>query len=398
MTTDVKPQQSLTNITTLMVLTRLIESTIVQLFFPFLPIIAAGINISDIQMGRLLGIQGSTSLLAPLFGATADKRGYRRLIQFALFLTVLGCIIIYFSQSLTMFIIGLMIQGIGLAGSNPMLAAYLSHLLPFEKRSWGLSFLEYAWAFTGIVMIPLMGFLIDATSWRVPFLVLGILQAIAIFAFGYLPAIETEPETTITEKKPWLTQLRNFFDLGQNWRSAWAVIAVDALSKFSGLILAYTFATWLIDVYGLGATQLGQVGLLLGGADITATTLVALTGDRVGKKRSVLIGTVCGIIFFSILPLWTGTLTTALIGLILARLSFEFTFISTVVFISEQSPRQRGKLMSLRVGFGFLSTLFSTFAGPALYAQFGLVGVSLPGAVAMALALLVTWWFTVERG
>ena len=37
-------------------------------------------------MGRLLGIQSSTSLLAPFFGTTADKRGYRRLIQFCLLL------------------------------------------------------------------------------------------------------------------------------------------------------------------------------------------------------------------------------------------------------------------------------------------------------------------------
>ncbi|MEM7344404.1 MAG: MFS transporter [Chloroflexota bacterium] len=398
MTEHPKSKTSLTNITILMVFTRLIEATVVQLFFPFLPIIAAGINVSEIQMGRLLGIQSSTALIAPFFGTTADKRGYRRLIQLSLTLTVSGNIIIYFSDSLPIFTFGLFLQGIGLSGSNPLLVAYLSHLLPFERRSRGLSYLEYAWALAGLVMLPLFGWLIDATSWRVPFLILGILQATTIFAFGYLPSIRDKIETTTEQTKSLTARLREFVDLGENRNSALAVLATDSLVKFSGLSISYTFGIWLIDTYNLQASGLGQTALLLGGADICGSLLVGLTGDRLGKRRSVLIGTTFAIIFYAVLPLWNWSLPATLFGLFLSRWAFEYTFVSVLVFTSEQIPDQRGKLLSLRVGFGFVATILATFIAPALYAQFGMGGVAIPGTLGMVCAWAVTWFFTIERG
>ena len=92
-------------------------------------------------------------------------------------------------------------------------------------------------------------------------------------------------------------------------------------------------------------------------------------------------------------------MSTALVGLFLTRFAFEFTFVASLVFfISEQSPRQRGKMMSLRVGIGFLATLLASFAGPTLYTQFGMIGIAIPGAIGLALAGLVAWLLAVERG
>ena len=384
-------------VTAVIVITRLILGAGVQIFFPFLPIIAAGLNISEITLGRFLGLRGVSALVAPIFGTTADKRGYRRIIQVALLLAATGNLLIYFSQSLPVFVVGLFILGIGTSGVTPTLVAYMSHLLPFERRSRGLGMLEYTWALVGIMVLPLFGWLIDGTSWRLPFLLMGGLEIIAIFWFMNLPPVSTLPERP-TVRPALSVVLRDFFDFGANWRSAWAVLLGDSFTKFSGNILSISFGIWLLKEYGLTASRLGQVAFLLGFADICGSGLVSLVGDRLGKRRSVLVATAFGVLFFSTLPLWNQSLTTAVIGLFLARWTFEFSIVSHIVLASEQSPAQRGKMLTMRIGLGFIAVTLGSIWGPALYAAFGVAGIGVPGAISMALAWLVARFLTVERG
>ena len=107
-------------------------------------------------------------------------------------------------------------------------------------------------------MMPLIGWLIDGTSWRTPFLVLGILQAVMIFGFSTLPSIRDTLEPSDTPAQPWSARIRDFFDLGANWRSAVASLSIDALIKFSGLAVSFTFGavadrnlrSWMPVVWG----------------------------------------------------------------------------------------------------------------------------------------------------
>jgi predicted MFS family arabinose efflux permease len=69
----------------------------------------------------------------------------------------------------------------------PTLQAYLGASLPFAQLARGMGMLEYSWALTGIVGLSLMGLLIAATNWRVPFFVLSVGLVVALFIFRTLP-------------------------------------------------------------------------------------------------------------------------------------------------------------------------------------------------------------------
>jgi hypothetical protein len=64
-----------------------------------------------------------------------------------------------------------------------------------------------------------------------------------------------------------------------------------ALSYFAAMQLMIAHGVWLADQYGLdAAAELGLVAFVFGWFDLAASVSVSLFTDRIGKKRSVLIG------------------------------------------------------------------------------------------------------------
>lgn len=396
-TTSSPNEPSLTRITIISVFTKVILGAGTQVFFPFLPFISGGLRISEIQLGRILGWQGFFNLLSPIFGAVADQRGYKRVINFCLLLSAAGAFTIYFSTNVAIFILGLALINLGVIGANPNIGAYLSQVLPFEKRSRGLGILEYGWALVGILVLPVFGILMREAGWRLPFLVLGILLIVAMVAVATLPTVYNESAFSKTERT-WLDQIRQFFDLGSNWRSAMAVVTASMMSMVAGLFLAYTFGTWLSREYGLGPAALGWVAVGLGFADITGSTVVSLTGDRLGKRRSTMISALIGVLGFGLLPLWNQSFGLALTGLFLARFSFEYVLVASIVLMSEQSPEQRGKMFTIQIGMGAISTFVSARFAPVVFEAYGILGVGFVGAVSMLIAWGIVRFLAVERG
>ena len=54
-----------------------------QIFNPFLPVIAAGLGMSVVELGRLVGLRSAMGVFAPVSGALADRHGYRPVIRSA---------------------------------------------------------------------------------------------------------------------------------------------------------------------------------------------------------------------------------------------------------------------------------------------------------------------------
>ena len=63
--TTKNPPVSVARLLALALLTRLFTDTSFQIFFPFLPILAAGLGTTPIVLGRLLSVQSAVGLLLP---------------------------------------------------------------------------------------------------------------------------------------------------------------------------------------------------------------------------------------------------------------------------------------------------------------------------------------------
>ena len=391
------PEISVNRLIVIGLITRLVTDTAVQIFFPFLPVIAAGWRTSSVAAGRLVSLRSAMGLFSPAFGTLADRRGYRFTMRLGLFLGVIGYLLIGLSTNLWSAAVGMVLAGLGTFSFVPTLQAYLSIRLPFNRRARGLGMLEYSWALSGIFGLYLVGVLIDAYGWRVPLFVISGLMLVALLWYGRLPAARQQTESLNDSFTFSWAAVREFFELGQNRRSAWAVLAVATCNMLAAVNIFISYGTWLVREYGLGAVQLGSVALILGIADLSGSVLMSLVGDKMGLRRSVLGGTVLAILGYGLLPVLNQSLVMAVVGLVISRFTFEFTVVGLIALVSEQSPAYRGKMMTMAAAAALLGSSAAGFIGPWIYEMYAVLGLSLVSVSVMLFSLLLLWLFVLER-
>ena len=399
----ISPQQERFSVNQLVgigVFTRLLIDTGVQVFFPFLKVMADGIGITTVEMGRLISLRSAMGLLAPVFGTIAQRKGNRFVMRFGLLTASFGYLLLGLSTNLWTAAFGIVLSAIGSFAFLPTLQAYLSARLPYGKRARGLGIVEYAWALSGIVGLFFVGQLIAVTDWRVPMFILsGGLFFWYVFYY-WLPTSDVDwapPEIQDgPTKRSRRQRIRKFFDMGINRRSAWANLTVNGLAMFSAMTLFVTYGVWLESEYQLGPSILGIVALVLGVSDLIGSILVSAISDRIGKRRSVILGGIVAAIGFMVLPWFNVGLVPAVIGIVLARGAFEFTIVSNIPLMSEQVPEQRGKMMGAGTAFGLFGTSLAGVTGPWVYDLYGVLGVGITAAITMTLMVMVTWIFVRE--
>ena len=379
---------------------RLLTDTVAQLFNPFLTIFAAGLGVDVVTLGRLMSLRLVTGIFTPLLGALADRHGYRRMMRLSLVLIVVGLLLISSGSGMISLVIGMILMGLGQSGFVPTLHAYLSARLPYTIRARGLGVLEYSWALAGIVGLFLIGQLIAATHWRMPLFVLAGGISGSWLLFSLLPPAHTDQHHAHSSvpavSASWRQRTAIFFDLGVRSRSAYSAILADALLFYAGMHLMMIYGTWLSEQYGLGAAALGSVALLMGCADLVGSVSVSLFTDRLGKRRSVLIGTAAMLVGYVLLPFLNVTLHLAVASIAITRGFFEFGIVSQISLLSEQVPDQRGKMMSLGSAFVMVSGALANITGPWLYVNYGVVGLCIVSVIALIVSLLVLMTFVRE--
>jgi predicted MFS family arabinose efflux permease len=324
------------------------------------------------------------------------------MMQLGLLVSAVGFLIVGFSPGLGLAAVGLIITGVGLAGFVPTLQAYLSARLPYTQRARGIGMVEYSWALTGIVGLFLMGQLIAVAGWRAPFYVLSVGMIGMSFVLGALPSARTAPEQAARKLQssshvPILTRAIDFFRLGAGSYSAYAAILASAFNFYAAMQIMIAHGAWLQAEYQIGARGLGLVALFFGLFDLAGSVSVSLYTDRIGKRRSVLIGMAGALVGYMALPALNTGLTTAVLGIAFARGMFEFSVVSFIALLSEQIPDQRGKVMTLGAAVILLTSTFATMLGPWLYTRAGVPGLSIVSTIFCALALAVVLLFVRER-
>ena len=414
------------------VATRLVVDTSIQLSYSFLQIIALGMGLNVVVLGRFLSLRSAVGLSAPLFGSAADRHGYLRVMRLALVLSAAGTFLLGSGAGFWSVAAGMIVSGVGLTGFIPTVQAYISAQVPSALRARGIGILEYSYALAGILGLSLMGLLFDRFSWQLPFIVLGVAMLAGWALLGFLPKApggaapsppaedsgETGPgpaavasekggsgEPLARQVAPSLAlhfstlapravrRVADFFELGPNRRSAYAVIGANCLFHFSQGHVLIAHGVWLQNEYGLTPSGLGLAALAQGATDLAGAVLVSLIADRVGKKRSFQAGLLGSMLVYSFLPIVNIGLWPVVAGLSLMRFTYAYGVVSAVALISEQAPDRRGKVMSLAVAINLLGVTLTGFTGPWMYTHFGVWGLGPVSAVCtLAAFVLVSVW------
>ncbi len=371
-----------------------------QIFNPFLPLIAAGLGLGVVELGRIVGLRSAMGILSPISGALSDRFGFRLIIRVSLLLMAAACLLFAASTSLWITISAIVLLGMGTSAFVPNLQAYISSLLPYKLRARGLGMIEYSWALTGIAGLSLIGLLIAAKGWRAPFYLLAAAMALMSFVFGALPGEKHSKPQHHPEgysHPTWGPALLSIVKLHENRRSAYATILAGMLSYFASMQVMITHGAWLAGRYGMDAATLGLVAFVLGCFDLAASVAVSVFTDRIGKKRSVVIGIAGSLVAYMAMPFLDSAIIPAVTIIAVARMFFEFNIVAHFSLLSEQAPKQRGRAMTLGAAALGLAGSLAGFTGPWLYVNRGVSTLAWTSALAVLIALGVTAFFVREN-
>jgi len=351
------------------------------MLYPFIPQLSAGLGLTVIGFSWLMFVYALAGLAGPIFGVLADRYGRRKIMATALLCQGTGALWLAFSQhwraAVPMFAILM-----------PAQQAYISDQTSYQKRGRALGTIEYSWALSAIIILPVVGWLIENYSWRAPFLLLAPLAFLGatMIWFG-LPRAEHHTQTEFS----WSTARTVILRSNVISTVLAALFVFVALGAFFSLI-----SIWLSNDFGLGAAQLGLVAMTVGLTELGGSVSSSLFIDRIGKKRGGGIGLILGALIFMMLPLIRNQLFPVIAGLVLLGLLLEFTIVSLIPLYSEQVPQARGTVLSL-TGLGASGGLA---LGPPLTANLwqisGLWTICVMAAACLLVAAVIIFKFLRE--
>ena len=198
--------------------TVVLDITGIGIIFPIMPDLLQELGITSVSSAALWGGILSTSyaimqfLCSPIIGSASDAIGRRRIILIALFALSIDYLILGFSQTLWILIVGRIVAGVA-GGTVPTATAYLADISQPSDRAKNFGIIGAAFG-VGFIMGPALGGILGEFSSRAPFFLSALLTALN-FALGYfvLPeslSFENRRPFTIKSANPFLTIWRAF--------------------------------------------------------------------------------------------------------------------------------------------------------------------------------------------
>lgn len=368
-----------------LVVGRLVGNVGSRFTYPFLPAIARGLGITPEAAGVALSIRELAGLVGPFAGRAIDG-GHRRdalvwgLAVAGLFLGLTGA-----TSGVVLFTIGITAFGIAKLFYDTAMATWIGHHVPWERRGAVMGYGELAWAGSLLLGIPLVGLAIEAWGWRSAFVLVGV----ANVAVGVVVARRIAPDDD--HRTGPLNRLRLL-------PGAIGLYAVMGLLSFAIQCVMVAHGFWLEDAFGWSVAAIGAASILLGLGELTGTALMIGISDRVGKRRSLLVGSVVLVAPLALLGTgseaswWAVALLTASVAV------FEFTFVSGLPLVTEIDPDARGAGVGMAIALVTITRAAGNIAGTVLYAAGDMTWTGGVAAASVAIAAVVTLLAVREPG
>ncbi len=374
-------------LSSLFVLRLLIDSSF-RMVYSFVPQIAAGLDVSISVFGWLLMVRSSSAIFSPVLGSLADRYGRRNLMVFALLAQAFGMFGITLLKGWWV-AIPIFFSGVAVNSFLPAQQAYISDMTPFERRGRALATADSAFAISGMLVMPLIGWLIDAFGWRVPFAALALLALFAaVLTWRFLPEGEHPGlrEVAVVKMGDLLKKA--------NIRASLVVAAL----LFTGVGIFMTFwSIWLSADFAFDAVELGLMATRIGIGEALAVFSAALVVDKLGKQRSSLLGVAMAALFFGLIPLWSGKLTSIRIMLVLTVFWLEYSIVSLFPLYGEQAPEARATIFALVALANGVGLALGPVLATSLWAGYGLTAITSVAAVSLGLSALLIFLFLKEK-
>jgi len=369
-------------------LARLFLNTARRFAYPFAPALSRGLGVPLTAVTSLLAANQVTGVLSPAFGPLSDRWGYRRMMLAGLAMLAAGMLAGGFLPVYGVVLLALFLAGLGKSIFDPALHAYVGQRVPYQRRGLAIGLVEFAWAGSSLVGIPLAGLLIDRLGWRSPFFALGSLGLLSAAVLAALiPGDRRQPqdvEGTTGFRQAWRQLSRE--------RAALGALGFGFLISAANDNLFVVYGAWLEESFGLSIVALGMATLVIGAAELLGEGLTASIADRLGLKRAIMASLALSALSYVLLP-WVGrTLPLALAGLFFLFLTVEFSIVTGFSLFTEILPDARATMMSGIVATTSVGRMIGALAGGTVWLAGGLTATGLVSAAISGLALVSLAW------
>ncbi len=375
----------------LVILVRLVRDTSIRMMYPFLNDYAQGLGIPLAAMGVLLMFRTALVGLAPMFGHWADRMGPKPLLMLGFGLQGVGLLGMGLASGMGTAAAAILVLGISDAMTYPLMQAYISEQSPPHRLGRSLITVEYSWAITGIVIMPVVGWLIGNMGWQSPFRLLSIFSGVSLLILAFLlPASHPHPHPSRTSF--WSQMRRILRD-----RSALGSVLVSATIFIAAESYFVTWGAHLARDFHLSPERIGQVASLLGVIELGGSVLASFIIDPLGKRRGVM----AGVVFFlaSLIALiWLQhSLVATLVGMGLISLAIEYSIVSTIPLMAQQRPAQRASVLALGAMMGALTRSLTDPTAAWLLEHWGFLAAMAYSFLFLVVALALLWRWVEER-
>jgi predicted MFS family arabinose efflux permease len=169
---------------------------------------------------------------------------------------------------------------------------------------------------------------------------------------------------------------------------ALAGISIAMWASAGNELVNLVFGVWLEDSFGLKIAALAGASAVIGVSELSGEGLVALTTDRLGKPRALVLGLIGNILAALLLPVIGRTEIGALVGLFLFYITFEYVLVSHIPLMTEVMPKARATLLSFNVMGHSLGRVIGALVATFVYQSFGFFPVALTAILFNVFALL----------
>ena len=327
---------------------RILSNMSFRIIYPFLPAVARGLGVSLSEASLLASVQGGVRMTAPLTGHLSDRYGRRRIMETALLMLIISTAMVYFTNTYAVALAAFAFIGLSRSIFDPTTQAYVGDKVPYAVRGRPFAILSMSWALSWIIGVPISGFLIERFGWNAPWGVISLFLVVAFIALRIMvPKAERKTAADIRLNAfTWIRLLKFPHVLAAVFTGFGVVFAVE------NIVIVY--GAYLENEFALSVVTIGVLSIVVGTAELLAEGASYLRTDRLGKKRSILLGLMAFSISAFVLPWSSFNVVFSFIIFALVFFCFEFTIVSFFPLMSEVAPTVRGTAISMNVaGMGF---------------------------------------------
>ena len=368
---------------------RLLMNTARRFVYAYVPVLSRGVGVPVTAITSLIAINQGTSVLALVFGPFGDRFGYKLMILIGLMCLSSGMLAAGILPLYAVLALAMLLAGLGKSILDPAIQAYVGQKVAYEKRGLAIGLLEIAWAGSTLVGIPVMGILIEKAGWQAPFLFIGTFALVCLIIVWIIFPKDGPGTTQDIKQKMYI--FRQLKALAQN-RVTLGAILFGLLIAMANDNIFVVYGVWMESSFNLGIVALGMSTTVIGLAELTGEGFTAFLSDRIGKKRSIIIGVTISAVSFALLPFANSSLTFALTALFIVFLSFEFTVVTSMSLVSELAPKSRASMLSAYYAASGIGRVFGAGMGGYVWKYGGLTAISIVSILFTLLALGVLTW------